>query len=483
VNKQKRRIRDRVVLCIAALCSATTQRVNAAPAEWIKDPLAPQLSLTVDETSVRRMVTDTLGATTTIAGSPPRLYRFSPNGERDLQFESNAATALGEKLPYDMVTQATGQVVLSVGRRVDLQNGLVRLTSDGRFDPGFGSGTNPTPLELEARTLLRRDEAGRLLVAQKVDEGPEASNSWIGDLRRFSSAGLPDPMFGNGGVTRAYSGSSEPPVLLDPTGLLQLIDPPIVATWPDGSFMSRASFGSLQRFDSSGNPDTTWANQSTLPNNPQFVDVGSRTLFGAGYFQVALSDGSLLTIGTYTDAAGLNQSFPVRAIVASKYTPQGTLDETWGDRGFLTLFTRPPDVLEYGGVVGATRVGEWITVVGELNGPFLIKFSTSGTPDPSMGTLGLVRFPPSPFQRCRNALATDTLVTCFMIQDSVYGTPGVTRFERFVGPPPAANPVVVRAAAPAAGSSGTANPVRQSAPFVPTPQPPPGRRPASSSGI
>jgi uncharacterized delta-60 repeat protein len=297
------------------------------------------------------------------------ILRLKANGVADGSFANLGILALNFDghflIDADIVLLADGHfVLLGAARRMTDGTAaggmIVRLQEDGELDLTLdGKGFvivpfDPSPYEIRFSAVVQGD---KYVLASKI--GPNAV------IRRYMSDGRLDTTFG---VDGQYV---EP----DTDGTTDFTD----LLYDDGHFVAIGrlktadglhEYGFLMGLDGDGRPDITFAN-----GKPVYMDR-----WGSSYLDRALFDdaGRILVLGQY--GRQLHQT----AFVVARYTPNGALDESFGDLGVIALHS--PHTREFRGF--ATQ--------GELGILASTQFSYTGS-GPGLKPFGMVmRMPHSP---------------------------------------------------------------------------------------
>ena len=263
------------------------------------------------------------------------LARYTAEGTPDLDFGGGRAvlTDLSGGIVYgtdygrSVVIQGDGRIVVAglTSRGAPIPHtdfGVARYTTDGDPDPGFGSGgTVATSLaggSGDAAAVVVQPD-GKILVAGRL-YGPGDENPGFG-LVRYTVDGVPDPDFGDGGVTRADFGLGDS--WLYATALAIQSDGKIVVV---GSLGGSPGTFAVACFDASGVPD------------PDFGSGGLvTTSFDRDYARaqaVAIqADGRIVAAGYIGDTSNFsNEDFAL-----ARYTADGGPDPDFGTDGKLTV--------------------------------------------------------------------------------------------------------------------------------------------------
>jgi uncharacterized delta-60 repeat protein len=239
--------------------------------------------------------------------------------------------------------------------------------TDGFVRTEFGLGSDDWATKIE----LLKD--GRMLViGSSVQE--EGSPSDIA-LARYLADGSLDPSFGVGGLAKIDLGPSGDDQAM--SGLLQ----------PDGRIVIAGVSNAagqqdfvLVRRRSDGTPDPSFGSGGHV-----LTDVSAtRDDLDWGNAVARQPDGKLVVVGQTTRRrAG-------RVLALARYTPRGTLDRSFGDRGkVITNLKRSPD--EWAAAVAIQPDGKLVVGGGSLEGDaewVLARYQRDGRLDPSFGNTG-----------------------------------------------------------------------------------------------
>jgi uncharacterized delta-60 repeat protein len=295
---------------------------------------------------------------------------------------SASASSLAIAPNGKVVVAGRGVVITStgIGETVIV---VVRYNRDGSLDSSFGTGgevvTNFSPdsfLEQVAGVVVQHD--GRVVVAAEV-----VGQSIGFGLVRYNQDGSLDSSFGTGGeVLTGFGPSTEAApagLLLDPQGRI------VVA----GTVLSFATGFSedfaLARYNPNGSLDSSFGTGGLVTTG-----VGNFTAaFAAGV--ALLPQGRIVVAGTFFDTSSGQD------ILVARYTPNGSLDSSFGTGGtVITIF--PPSTAVSVSAVAVDPRGR-IAVAGTTQGfvgaAFVVDFvvaryNTNGSLDNSFGTGGVV---------------------------------------------------------------------------------------------
>jgi uncharacterized delta-60 repeat protein len=239
-----------------------------------------------------------------------------------------------------VVVQADGRIV--VGGRAGLMNQdsvLVRHQPDGTLDASFGSsgdGVVFTDFEGgfdEIFAICIQDDGKIVAVGRTASAGAK-----LGDfgLARYTSDGLLDESFGNGG--KVSTDFSHDRSFTDDCGYAAtvLANGQIIVAGTTGDDWSRDA--ALARYNANGDLDTTFGEEGTGRVAHDFGTGYEKTGLGAQQFDevlavVAQADGRCVIAGSTQPAAGEASS---RDFLVARYDASGRLDESFGDGGVVT---------------------------------------------------------------------------------------------------------------------------------------------------
>ena len=251
---------------------------------------------------------------------------------------------------------------------------VTRLKTDGSIDTGFGTGGVTTIGNWIEGVAV--DSSGRIVLADYAYYNiPRSGYANAIAVNCLNSDGTTDTSFGTGGQG----------IIVPVAGFNQLVG---VAVDPSGRIVVAGSTDSsptgsdllVVRFDSSGNPDSSWGAAGQVTTNI----IGPSNDVPVG-LTITQSDGKMLVVGTTAAAAGPG------GVGLTRYNPDGSLDSTFGQGGEATIgvisgFTMSPTAAI---VDGSGR----IIVVGQSYGTStqfgVLRLNSNGLIDTSFGTGGL----------------------------------------------------------------------------------------------
>jgi len=261
---------------------------------------------------------------------------------------------------------------------------LARYQADGSLDPSFGQGgkvTTDFATSYDWAYALALQSDGKIVVGGVTD----ASGSRDFALARYRRDGSLDPAFGEGGRMianlRPLEGDTVYGLALQPDGKILAggtTSPDRVVLRPNADFI-------LARFTPAGAPDAAFGVGGAVT-----TDFGGESWDDARALALQ-SDGSVLLGGSTNAGNSPGVLFGADQLALARYTPQGMLDEAFGDGGTVTVdggtmveavraFALNPD----GAIVAAGFVN------GEHRGDLLLaRFTHSGGLDPTFGTGGM----------------------------------------------------------------------------------------------
>jgi len=265
--------------------------------------------------------------------------------------------------------QKDGKIVIA-GFVTDPVNFVViRLTSEGNFDPAFGTGgivtTNFGVNDDQAEAVVIQKD-GKIVVAG-VEDFEGAANFAVA---RYNSNGSLDVSFGVGGlVTTDFGGSDEGlAVALQKDGKIV-----VAGTSNDGGDFDFA----LARYNTDGSLDVTFNPTGSLPGTVT-TDFGDTDRGNAVAVQ---KDGKIVVAGA-SDTGGIND------FAVARYNTDGSLDVSFGTGG--TVITDFSGNEDFALAVAIQKNGK-IVVAGASGGDFaLARYNSDGSLDTSFGTGGLV---------------------------------------------------------------------------------------------
>jgi uncharacterized delta-60 repeat protein len=253
---------------------------------------------------------------------------------------------------------------------------LVRYLDNGMLDPNFGGGTGKVTTAIGTGTYdgalaLIQQADGKLVVAGYTDTDIV--------VMRYDTSGMPDTSFnGTGIVTTTVGTSAQANAVVEQAGDHNLVVAGsfAMAPSPDKSIV-------LVRYGTTGAPDTTF-NGTGIVTTP----VGMGSADARALVQQA-SDGKLVVAGVSND--GIEDQFTL-----IRYGTDGMLDTAgFGTGGIVTTSVGTGDAAASGLALQAD--GKLVAAGQASNGTntdfALVRYDTSGTPDGTFGSGGIVTTP------------------------------------------------------------------------------------------
>ncbi|MGV3658849.1 MAG: cadherin-like beta sandwich domain-containing protein [Prosthecobacter sp.] len=309
------------------------------------------------------------------------LVRFTSGGALDTSFGVNGrvTTSIGSTTSRGqaVVIQGDGKILVLADARAEGQVlpvvAVARYTSSGVLDSSFGNGgivltpTVATSSETAYASDLVLQSDGRIVVAGMITVGGVRSYM----LLRYTTSGALDTSFGTGGKSIVPAG------FINPASVAMQGDGKIVVA---GGGLDVTQVFELARFTSNGALDTGFGTNGVV-----------KTSFGSGYasaLSVALqSDGKIVAAGKTSMSGG-------QAVALARYTAQGALDADFGAGGKLTTRISAED--EAQGVAvqsdGKIVVGGWTDNGSSVyyNNSFAVwRYTSTGALDTSFGSGGV----------------------------------------------------------------------------------------------
>ena len=252
---------------------------------------------------------------------------------------------------------------------------LVRYTSSGALDTGFGTGgkvTTPIGLGNDFGRAVALQSDGKIVVA-----GSTSSISGNSDFAvvRYTSSGALDTSFGTGGKVTTPIGSSTDfgnAVALQSDGKI------VVAGY---SYIRCNTDFALLRYTSSGALDTSFGTGGKVT-----TPISSN---GFGNAVALQSDGKIVVAGSTSSNGGIFDFALVR------YTSSGALDTSFGTGGKVT--TPIGSGTDFGRAVALQSDGKIVVAGSSTSGGkddfALVRYTSSGALDSGFGTGGKVTTP------------------------------------------------------------------------------------------
>jgi uncharacterized delta-60 repeat protein len=357
------------------------------------------------------------------------IARYTPGGDLDPNFGSGGKvrtdlTAGSQDFGFALVRQSDGKLV--VGGRASDNMAVLRYTTTGALDAGFGTGGVVTTAFAAGQSTaygVTLQSGGQIVAAGAA--GAVGSRQFA--LARYMTGGALDGTFGTGGTVTTAIGSDAAAAGVVLTGN-KILAGGTTGVSPDGDFAAAHynGNGSLDNSFGSGGTVVTDFNGGdeqgaaiALRSGGNFVIVGT-TSTNHGDFALAgyKANGSLDTgFGSHgrvvTDlrssaddfAGALATGADGKYIVAgssfvdtgldlsvTRYNANGTPDTTFGINGQATVALPP---LFFGGVTGAAvQLNGKILVSGDLFGSelFVVRLNANGSLDTTFGSGGMATF-------------------------------------------------------------------------------------------
>lgn len=264
---------------------------------------------------------------------------------------------------------------------------VVKLDRDGRLDAGFGEAGVIRFRGARFHALLI-DSQSRIVVAGELSSDGVPSRATVA---RYTSAGLPDPDFGDG-TGHVFLGSDQPDRSGNLRALHLLSGDAILAggSWLEADFLSNAYW--IHRLDASGRPD------------PGFGDRGSRA------FRLPGSDSTLNGIdhllvepGGRIVFAGHHENADGPGLLFGRLMADGSTDAGFGDGvrpGYQTVDIAPLAWRRY--PTGLRRQSDGRLVVsatyatGWRSQFVALRLDADGLLDPSFGDGGVASYDLAP---------------------------------------------------------------------------------------
>jgi uncharacterized delta-60 repeat protein len=297
---------------------------------------------------------------------------FGPAGAGLVTTPVAAINTNGQGVGQRVLIQPDGKVLAFAG------NAVARYNTDGSLDTSFGSG---------GIANFSGNSAALLSDGQILLTGGGGTSGF--SLERLNSNGSLDTSFGNQGVvhTSFPNSTGEPQIVVQPDGKIVLAS--------DGSTVSRGGqhvpYFDLARYNAGGSLDTSFGNQGTVVTSLSKSSPGE---------VLAVQSLLLQANGELILGADVDIPFGVPGAVMARYSTNGSLDTSFGNRGIVTA-SWCGDV---GGAIlypntGSANDGK-VAVVGynsSLSEPMLARFNANGTLDTAFGSGGFVPLAMTPF--------------------------------------------------------------------------------------
>lgn len=244
---------------------------------------------------------------TTENGTGSSLERVTAAGVLDTTFGVGGyAVVEPGAFIFDVAARPDGTIVATGAQGTGVY--VARFTSTGAADTSFGAGgstntSSPTPGQAGAyRVAFQAD--GRIIVGGRTIDSTATGGAGL--LVGYTANGALDTTFGNGGFVEPVN---VPGVFYDVNDLLVQSTGAIV-TLTGADWTSDARTFVLQRFSSTGVPDTTFGTNGTTVTNFFGIDVlplaGDEILVGGTLFEQGVYS---LALQRYTSSGALDPSF------------------------------------------------------------------------------------------------------------------------------------------------------------------------------
>ena len=257
-----------------------------------------------------------------VFGSPNHfaLARYNSDGSFDTSFGSGGkvVTDFGSTVPFGLLIQPNGKIVLAGGANGSLDFGVARFNTDGSFDTSFDTDgkvtTNFGGTYTAGYGVARTPD--RKIVVAGIKEFVGAGFDYDFAVARYNDDGSLDTSFGAGGkVTTDFASTDDIPysVTVQTDGKI------VVAGMTDPG--AAANFG-LVRYNVDGSLDASFGIGGKV-----VTDFGANLEAGNG---VAMqTDGKIVVAGF--SISGSHSDF-----VMARYSGDGSLDASFGNGGKVT---------------------------------------------------------------------------------------------------------------------------------------------------
>jgi uncharacterized delta-60 repeat protein len=309
------------------------------------------------------------------------LVRYRRNGALDPSFGSKGAveTSFGSQAQAAAIAlQPGGKIVVAGSAGSEIA--LARYQRNGSLDTSFGAGGKVTTSLGAGRMAVALSVAiqddGRIVVAGS-DIGGLSEASFA--LVRYDADGSPDESFGEGGRVRTAfvgEGAIAGGVVVQPDGRILVAGYRFTASGFVGAFLGFT----LARYESDGSPDASFGSGGRLT-----------TTFGSGGLAAAVAlqkDGRIIAAGStaaeFTDAGPAEGDFAL-----ARYRPDGSVDSSFGSAGKVVTNLGPG--LSFAQAVALRPDGRIITAGFDELSFALAAYTPRGTLDRRFGDRGIVR--------------------------------------------------------------------------------------------
>jgi uncharacterized delta-60 repeat protein len=321
------------------------------------------------------------------------LFRLNEDGSPDSAFGNNGNFYLSgiPSVAYGAAIQNDGKIVVAGSNDNSLL--MIRLNSDGSFDPSFGSGgmviTDIAPGDVENAMRVAIQPDGKIVAAGYSQHVGGTSSTFQQFVARYTPNGTLDGSFGNAGVVKRVVGDTTI------TSSLALQSDGKIVT---GGYVRMGSVSRflLVRYNADGSADPTWDGDGVVTGQPSTnaqsiaiqldgrilaldgknllyrfnVDGSSDISFDGDGSRPALDTGTAQGVtvsasGKITVTGGTNTgSYFVYHFNVAKYRPDGSPDTSFSDNGYFDLdIARNDNLAMYVAMDSQGR-----TVVGGLTG-------------------------------------------------------------------------------------------------------------------
>lgn len=317
------------------------------------------------------------------SASAVALVRLNTDGNLDSSFGTGGKVtttvpAAGNDAAHAVMIDSVGRIVITGSAGLGNFHFLAgRLNPDGSPDPTFGTnGFVVTPLSATIDSSLGVAAApGGKIVASGWASNPATQHDFA--AVRYNSDGTLDATFGNGGkaiidINHQYEDARHVAVLPDGRVLL------VGSTQP--SIFNNTVNSELVRLNADGTLDTT------------FNGTGDAVMIPGELWGLTLApDGTATGVGGINSPGGRLTDFLV-----ARYTPDGALDPSFGQSGWVTTDIPGPNISRAQAVAlqpdGKVVVAGWADIGegGGISDFALARYNADGSPDTTFGNNGQV---------------------------------------------------------------------------------------------
>ena len=344
-----------------------------------------------------------IGSSTTGGTMGFLLMRVRGDGTPDPSFGAGGrtVTTIGQGAEaWAAVTTPDGKITLAgsaVSEDGDADLALARYLADGSLDRKFGrdgvslSKASGGP---DAAFALAVDSGSRLVVSGQCGRATSpANNRGTACIARFGANGEIDTGFGRNGIRLLpirEGVESLRGIAIDARGR-------IVATGYS-AYNATANELTLFRLTAGGEPDG------------DFGDLGSTAYRGRGFtdgFALGLQDDSILVAGFSGQADGSGKDF-----LLARFSATGRLDRKFGDQGVTMTPIGPGDDVAFALASDARGI---VLAGNAFNGKdtdmAVVRYTATGKVDESFGERGTLTLPRNAMVVARGIVLTDTAIT------------------------------------------------------------------------